>query len=62
MKRPDFPDKIPSPSLPKVCQKHVNVHAPGLCPVCLMEERDRLRREVAQYREWLGMEDEAEGK
>jgi len=58
--RPSLPDVIPPPSLPKVCQKHSDIQAPGLCPVCLMEERDKLRKEVAQYREWLGMEDETQ--
>jgi len=26
------------------CEKHIEVRAPGLCPICLIEERDRLRR------------------
>ena len=23
------------------CKKHKNIHAPGFCPICFMEERDR---------------------
>ena len=31
------------------CIKHKDVRAPGLCPICLVEERDRYRREL-EYR------------
>ena len=59
MKRQSLPSEIPGPSLPKkVCQQHIYISAPGLCPICLIEERDRLQREVEKYREWLGMDDE----
>ena len=32
------------------CEEHINVRADGFCPVCLVEERDRLRAEVMRLR------------
>lgn len=34
------------------CAKHINIHTPGLCPVCLIEERDRLRKALESV-EWI---------
>ena len=31
------------------CKVHTNVRSPGLCPICLIEERDRLREAEAEW-------------
>ena len=35
------------------CQKHHSVKAPGLCPICLIEERDRLQQWVCDLQSGL---------
>lgn len=35
------------------CEKHCQVFAPDLCPICLIEERDRLRAERDRLAEWV---------
>lgn len=34
------------------CQQHEDVEAPGLCPVCLVNERDRLREALRKILGW----------
>jgi hypothetical protein len=41
------------------CETHFNVRADGFCPVCLVEERDRLRTENEQLKEAVHMAYEA---
>ena len=31
------------------CIKHSAVRAPGLCPICLVEERDRMRELLVEF-------------
>ena len=38
------------------CEIHIKVEADGFCPICLIEERDRLQKAVEEARmamEWL---------
>jgi hypothetical protein len=35
------------------CEKHRQVKAPGLCPICLIEERDQLSGRCERLSEWV---------
>ena len=34
------------------CEKHFNVKAPGICPICLIAERDRYYRALENILKW----------
>ena len=38
-----------------ICERHQEVKAPGLCPICLIEERDRLQIDVARLEGWVNV-------